>query len=79
MINLRAVDVYDSIPTVVTTFVSISGKISILILLLQLVYYINNKYLGISWTFGILISSFFSLIIGTVGGLTQFRIKRLFA
>lgn len=72
-------DVYDAIPTIVTTFVAIVAKISIFILLLQLVYYINNNYLGISWTFGILISSFMSLIIGTVGGLTQFRIKRLFA
>ena len=32
-----------------------------------------------SWTFSLLISSLFSLIIGTVVGLTQFRIKRLFA
>ena len=63
MINLRAVDVYDSIPTVVTTFVSISGKISILILLLQLVYYINNKYLGISWTFGTITQNFFRLML----------------
>lgn len=32
-----------------------------------------------SWIFGLLLSSLFSLLIGTVVGLTQFRIKRLLA
>nr|YP_009243627.1 NADH dehydrogenase subunit 2 [Emericellopsis fuci]ALP86450.1 NADH dehydrogenase subunit 2 [Emericellopsis sp. 1a5]ALP86465.1 NADH dehydrogenase subunit 2 [Emericellopsis fuci] len=68
-------DVYDAIPTIVTTFVAIVAKISIFILLLQLVYYGGAS----SWTSIFLISSFFSLIIGTVVGLTQFRIKRLLA
>ena len=75
-------DVYDAIPTIVTTFVAIIAKISIFILLLQLVYYTNNSFtegVSSSWTFILLISSLFSLIIGTVVGLTQFRIKRLFA
>ena len=73
-------DVYDAIPTIVTTFVAIIAKISIFILLLQLVYYTNSSFTeGSSWTFILLISSLFSLIIGTVVGLTQFRIKRLFA
>nr|YP_009449461.1 NADH dehydrogenase subunit 2 [Hirsutella vermicola]AQT19611.1 NADH dehydrogenase subunit 2 [Hirsutella vermicola] len=78
-------DVYDAIPTIVTTFVALIAKISIFILLMQLVYYTgcaasygftSNE---ISWTFILLMSSLFSLIIGTVVGLTQFRIKRLFA
>nr|YP_010259482.1 NADH dehydrogenase subunit 2 [Myrothecium inundatum]UIX25778.1 NADH dehydrogenase subunit 2 [Myrothecium inundatum] len=75
-------DVYDAIPTIVTTFVAIIAKISILILLLQLVYYTKNNFSGaqgMNWTFILLTSSLFSLIIGTVVGLTQFRIKRLFA
>lgn len=78
-------DVYDAIPTIVTTFVAIIAKISIFIFLLELVYHTNNNFFlynnleGINWTYGLLISSFFSLIIGTVLGLTQFRIKRLFA
>nr|YP_009255480.1 NADH dehydrogenase subunit 2 [Nectria cinnabarina]AND76627.1 NADH dehydrogenase subunit 2 [Nectria cinnabarina] len=72
-------DVYDAIPTIVTAFVAIIAKISIFILLLQLVYYTNNSFSEMSWTFILLISSLFSLIIGTVVGLTQFRIKRLFA
>ena len=72
-------DVYDAIPTIVTIFVAIIAKISIFILLLQLVYYTNNSFSEMSWTFILLISSLFSLIIGTVVGLTQFRIKRLFA
>lgn len=36
-------DVYDAIPTIVTTFVAIVAKISIFILLLHLVYYTNNS------------------------------------
>lgn len=72
-------DVYDAIPTVVTAFVAIIAKISIFIFLLQLVYYTNNNFFEISWTFSLIVSSFFSLIVGTVVGLTQFRIKRLLA
>lgn len=73
-------DVYDAIPTIVTTFVAILAKISIFIFLLELVYHTNSSYLSeFSWTYGLLISSLLSLIIGTVVGLTQFRIKRLLA
>ncbi len=72
-------DVYDVIPTIVTTFVAIIAKISIFIFLLDLVYYTNIYSFDFSWTYGLLISSLFSLIIGTILGLTQFRIKRLFA
>jgi len=72
-------DVYDAIPTIVTTFVAIIAKISIFIFLLELVYYTNNSLFNFNWTFSLLISSFLSLIIGTVVGLVQFRIKRLLA
>ena len=72
-------DVYDAIPTIVTTFVAIISKISILILLLQLVYYTNNSFSEMNWSFILLMSSLFSLLVGTVVGLTQFRIKRLLA
>jgi NADH-ubiquinone oxidoreductase chain 2 len=71
-------DVYDAIPTVVTTFVAIIAKISIFVLLLQIVYYTKNNFSN-NWTYILLITSLFSLIVGTVVGLTQFRIKRLFA
>ena len=74
-------DVYDAIPTIVTTFVAIISKISIFIFLLELVHYTSNSYfvISFSWTTSLLVSSLFSLIIGTVLGLSQFRIKRLFA
>ncbi len=74
-------DVYDAIPTIVTTFVAIVSKISIFIFLLELVHYTSNSYfvLNFNWTTSLLISSLLSLIIGTVLGLSQFRIKRLFA
>jgi NADH-ubiquinone oxidoreductase chain 2 len=74
-------DVYDAIPTIVTTFVAIVAKISIFIFFLELVHYTSNSLFNFqfSWTSSLLVSSLFSLIIGTVVGLTQFRIKRLFA
>jgi NADH-ubiquinone oxidoreductase chain 2 len=74
-------DVYDAIPTIVTTFVAIVAKISIFIFLLELVHYTSSSLFtyNFNWITGLLISSLFSLIIGTVVGLTQFRIKRLFA
>ena len=48
---------------------------------MELVHYTSNSYLPLnfSWVFSLLLSSLLSLIIGTVLGLTQLRIKRLFA
>ena len=84
-------DVYDAIPTIVTTFVAIFAKISIFVLLLELVHYTSNFFISTSlekqmsslfnysWTFTLLLSSLLSFVIGSVLGLTQFRIKRLYA
>jgi NADH-ubiquinone oxidoreductase chain 2 len=76
-------DVYDGVPTVVTMFIAILGKIAILILLAELIHYsynLVNSYTSIySWTTCIPLSCFLSLIIGTILGLTQTRIKRLLA
>ena len=73
--------VYDAIPTIVTTFVAIVAKISIFIFFLELVHYTSNSLFEFkySWTSSLLVSSLLSLIIGSILGLTQFRIKRLFA
>jgi len=85
-------DVYDAIPTIVTTFVAIFAKISIFILLLELVHYTTNflnsnynievgenNFSNFYWTFTLLMSSMLSLTVGSVLGLTQFRVKRLYA
>ena len=73
-------DVYDAIPTIVTTFVAIIPKISILILLYNLSYYTyNDNWVGLSWSNTLIISSILSFIVGSVLGLVQYRIKRLFA
>jgi len=72
-------DVYDGIPTVVTTFVAIIPKISIFIFLLELVHYTSQSMFEFNWTSLLLLSSFLSLIIGSVVGLVQHRIKRLLA
>lgn len=86
-------DVYDETPTIVTIWLTIMPKISILILLLELHTQIgvigslnlldqinliqeNSIYLLKNL---LLISSLLSLIIGTVVGLAQTRIKRLLA
>lgn len=72
-------DVYDGIPTIVTTYVAIVAKISIFAFFLELVYYTEYNFFDFSWKNVLLLSSLFSLIIGSVLGLTQFRIKRLLA
>ena len=102
-------DVYDEVPTIVTIWLTIIPKISILVLLLELQYYgftlatseaslftwqleaspiptniSNNIFNVISNNSSLLknlllISSLLSLIIGTVVGLAQSRIKRLLA
>ncbi len=74
-------DVYDAIPTIVTTFVAIIAKISILLFFFELVHYTSNSLFTFKfkWTFSLLLSSILSLIIGTILGLSQVRIKRLYA
>jgi NADH-ubiquinone oxidoreductase chain 2 len=88
-----APDVYDGVPTLVTLWLSVITKISICIIMLNLIYHavlcnlfgdndlfninsIKDTNLSLSlWL--LLISSFLSLLIGTIVGLVQFRIKRL--
>jgi NADH-ubiquinone oxidoreductase chain 2 len=43
-------DVYDAIPTIVTTFVAIVAKISIFIFLLELVHYTSNSLFSFQFT-----------------------------
>lgn len=84
-----APDVYDGVPTIVTTWLTIMPKISIFVLLLELQSGLGFTGASLSllidgasfdvWKNLLLISSLLSLIIGTVVGLAQYRIKRLFA
>lgn len=72
-------DVYDGIPTIVTTYVAIIAKISIFAFFLELTYYTDYYIFDFSWKTILLLSSLLSLLIGSILGLTQFRIKRLYA
>lgn len=84
-----APDVYDGTPTIVTTWLAIMPKISILVFLLELQTGLSGVTLSLPfslmsnedgfsvWKNLLLMSSLLSLIIGTVVGLAQFRIKRL--
>nr|YP_010835460.1 NADH dehydrogenase subunit 2 [Perenniporia fraxinea]WFS78693.1 NADH dehydrogenase subunit 2 [Perenniporia fraxinea] len=77
-----APDVYDDSPTIVTIWLTIMPKISILIYLLELQSQIGNSIITIfslSLKNLLLISSLLSLLIGTIVGLAQSRIKRLLA
>nr|AQU12793.1 NADH dehydrogenase subunit 2 [Thelephora ganbajun] len=83
-----APDVYDESPTIVTIWLTIIPKISILFFILEvytkitttkpILYSLESKGLN-AIKYLLLISSFFSLIIGTVVGLVQTKIKRLLA
>jgi len=84
-----APDVYDGTPTIVTTWLTIMPKISILALILELQAGLGFNGASLSvlvdgvsfdvWKNLLLVSALLSLIIGTVVGLAQYRIKRLFA
>jgi NADH-ubiquinone oxidoreductase chain 2 len=80
-----APDVYDGTPTIVTTWLTIMPKISITLFLLELQTGLAPTALPLfSSNLDViknllLVSSLLSLIIGTVVGLAQYRIKRLFA
>ena len=83
-----APDVYDESPTIVTIWLTIMPKISILIFILEIFTQITSvspileslDTVGLNTiTNLLLISSLFSLIIGTVVGLAQTKIKRLLA
>jgi NADH-ubiquinone oxidoreductase chain 2 len=70
-------DVYDGVPTIVTTFIAIVPKISILGLFIDFISHMES--IAYSWKVIFVLSSLLSFIIGSVLGLTQYRIKRLFA
>lgn len=70
-------DVYDGVPTVVTTYIAIVPKIAIIGLFIDLVSHMES--VAYSWKVIFILSSLLSFIIGSVLGLTQYRIKRLFA
>lgn len=81
-----APDVYDGVPTKVTTWLAIMAKISILTFLLDLVIGANASTVNsqivqpsLSLTNLMLIASLLSLLVGTIVGLAQSRIKRLLA
>ncbi|KAI5474109.1 NADH dehydrogenase subunit 2 (mitochondrion) [Pseudohyphozyma bogoriensis] len=80
-----APDVYDGVPTIVTSWLAVMPKISIFVLMLSLhsvtegvVLTVGETTLNV-WQALILVSSTLSLLYGTVVGLAQTRIKRLFA
>lgn len=74
-------EVYDAVPTVVTTTLTTIPKLSIFVLLLELVHNLGKSIPQDNnmWVYILLISSFLSLIIGSVAGLVQYRLKRLLA
>jgi NADH-ubiquinone oxidoreductase chain 2 len=88
---LTAKDVYDDSPTLVTIWLTIMPKLSILIFLLEMVLSIdinlnliqlintNSSFFVNSLTNLLLLSSVLSLFIGAIVGLSQIRIKRLLA
>jgi NADH-ubiquinone oxidoreductase chain 2 len=70
-------DVYDGVPTIVTTYIAIVPKVAIFALFIDLFSHMMS--FTDSWKIIFVTSSLLSFIIGSVLGLTQSRIKRLFA
>ena len=87
-----APDVYDGVPTIVTAWLTTMPKISIFVFLIELQTGMEGSFESLSliidnspthsiniWKNLLLTASILSLIIGTVVGLSQYRIKRLLA
>jgi len=82
-----APDVYDGVPTIVTSWLTTMPKISIFVFILELQAGLEGSFESLSvilgainiWKNLLLTASILSLIIGTVVGLSQYRIKRLLA
>lgn len=91
-----APDVYDGVPTLVTSWLAVTPKVSLLILMLEfgsvtgnsslsslskdgLVYLADGRVNCWSWHGLFIISALLSLIVGSIIGLGQYRIKRLLA
>lgn len=72
-----APDVYDGVPTLVTSWLAILPKISIIIIIIEIFSNIFYQFNSIFLIFTF--SSFLSLLIGSILGLAQYRIKRLLA
>jgi NADH-ubiquinone oxidoreductase chain 2 len=72
-----APDVYDGVPTLVTTWLAVLPKISLIIFIVE--FYTNIFYNFYFWNFLFIICAFLSLLIGSILGLSQNRIKRLLA
>nr|QTK22384.1 NADH dehydrogenase subunit 2 [Pneumocystis sp. 'ludovicianus'] len=66
------VDVYDGVPTIITTWLTTLTKISILIVLMDIIYYFHD-----SWVSILTFLSLLSIIVGSVLGLVQTQVKRL--
>nr|YP_009476604.1 NADH dehydrogenase subunit 2 [Chroomonas placoidea]AVM81097.1 NADH dehydrogenase subunit 2 [Chroomonas placoidea] len=76
--HLWAPDIYEGSPTAITAFFAIVPKISILALLTRFSYF-GFYDLLFSWQELIILASLSSIIIGTIGSLVQFKLKRLLA
>lgn len=83
-----APDVYNNVPTVVTTWLAVMPKIAVFMLLLNLCLvmagaatpsFAASQNAINAWQTLLLLSSVLSLVIGTVVGLAQSQVKRLLA
>jgi NADH-quinone oxidoreductase subunit N len=73
-------DVYEGSPTIVTFFFSILPKFIILGLLIRFFFdFFSLNFLEGNWRTLFFFCSFFSLILGSLGGIFQVKIKRLLA
>nr|QVV24715.1 NADH dehydrogenase subunit 2 [Pneumocystis jirovecii]QVV24895.1 NADH dehydrogenase subunit 2 [Pneumocystis jirovecii] len=68
-----AVDIYDGVPTLITTWLSTLTKISILWVIFDFVSHCWG-----SWTSILVLLSFLSIVFGSILGLAQVWLKRLF-
>ena len=71
-------DVYEGSPANVTLFFGVVPKLAVILFLVRICNLALIDY-SLFWTFVFILSSSFSVILGSLGGLAQLKIKRLLA
>jgi NADH-quinone oxidoreductase subunit N len=76
--HMWSLDVYEGSPTISTFFFAVITKLSFFVFLVR-IFHTATLYYQDSWQFYVIIIGFFSIFIGSFGGLRQKKLKTLLA
>ena len=77
--HLWSLDVYEGSPTISTFFFAVVTKLSFFVFLVRISCIVTTIYYQDFWNFYVIIIGFFSVFVGSFGGLRQKKLKTLLA